>query len=109
MQSYQTLSANYRHNNISSMQLSKIITTHGSDGSIRPIFSEEECWDFFADNMASFTSPSMASTPREPKESALQDETVKVLVKEFFHSLGVTLQSVPTYRVCIISSYTNLH
>ena len=74
------------------MQLSKIITTHDSDGGTRSIFSEDECWDFFADNMASFTSSSMASTPREPKENALQDETVKVLIKEFFHSLGVALQ-----------------
>ena len=70
-----------------------------SGGSVRPFLTEDQCWEFFAENMAAFTSPTMASLPREPREDTLQIENAKVLIEDFLHLLGTVLQSVPTYQV----------
>ena len=63
------------------------------------MLTEDECWEFFADNMAPFTSSTMAAHPREPREDTLQVEDAKELIDTFFHLLGEALKSIPTYRV----------
>lgn len=86
---------------ISYAQFSKVAVEGdvSSGESVRPFLTENECWEFFADNMAPFTSSAMASLPREPRKDTLQVENAKVLIEDFLHLLGTVLQSVPTYRV----------
>ena len=55
---------------------------------------------FFAENMAPFTSSTIGLNPREPRENLMNEEDLKELLDEFFHSLGEALKNVPTYRVC---------
>ena len=61
------------------------------------ILSENECWEFFADNMAPFASSGLST--REPHDPALEAHNAKLLVQNFFQAMGEVLQDVPVYKV----------
>ena len=54
----------------------------GIGESVRPLLTEDDWWEFFADNMAPFTSSTMAAHPREPKDT-LQVESAKEVIDTF--------------------------
>lgn len=66
----------------------------------QPLLAEDDCWEFFADSMAPFTSPS-ASAVKEAVQNTLPVEDAKQLIDDFFRCLGAVLHCSPTYRVSI--------
>ena len=72
------------------MQFSKLLISENG----LALLSEDECWEFFADNMAPFTSPHAASTLKESVENTLPVSDAKQVIDSFFHSLRLALQLI---------------
>ena len=71
-------------------EFSNIIVS--SDGRL---LTEEDCWEFLAENMAPFTSSSIGSNPREPRENLMQKENAEQLVEDFFSLPGRSISKCP--------------
>ena len=62
------------------------------------LFDEEDCWDFLADNMSTFTSSRTTDVTTSPSFS-------REAIQNFLHDLGNELESLETYQV----AYPYLH
>jgi hypothetical protein len=62
------------------------------------LFTEEDCWSFFADNMAPFTS-SGASVVPSLEDHTSQDPNGTGLVQSFVEMLARAIQDLDTYQV----------
>ena len=72
-------------------------------GLSKPLLTQEECWEFFAENMAPFTSPSSAALMRsESIGGIMQAEQARGVIARFFASLATSLIHVETHKVGII-------
>ena len=71
-----------------------------SSGQKKPLITQEECWEFFADNMAPFTSPSSTRSLRtDVLGVVMQEEQAKEILMTFLEALATSLTNVDTYKV----------
>ena len=62
--------------------------------------TQEECWEFFADNMAPFTSPQSVSLSSSCfSGTAMQEDQAKEVISSFFGALAICLGDADTYKV----------
>ena len=69
-------------------------------GLSKPLLTQEECWEFFAESMAPFTSTSSALMRSDG--GIMQAEQAKGVITRFFTSLAMSLSHVETHKVSII-------
>ena len=71
-------------------------------GQTKPLMTHEECWEFFADNMAPFTSPQSVSLSSSCSSgTAMQEDQAKEVISSFFGALAICLGDADTYKVKI--------
>lgn len=70
-------------------------------GESQPLFTEEDCWSFFADNMAPFTASGASVVPSlaDQAGSTSQDLNGTDLVQSFVEMLSRAIQDLDTYQV----------
>ena len=70
-------------------------------GETQPLLTEEDCWSFFADNMAPFTSSGASVVPSltDQAGSTSQDPNGTDLVQSFAEMLARAIQDLDTYQV----------
>ena len=74
-------------------------------GLSKPLLTQEECWEFFAENMAPFTSPSSSALTRSDSNGGImQAEQARGVIAQFFNSLAMSLVHVETHKVGIRSN-----
>lgn len=66
---------------------------------MKPFITQEECWEFFADNMAPFTSSPSSALRNDFSGDAMQEEHAKEMITTFLAALVTSLQKVDTYKV----------
>ena len=66
-----------------------------SGEALQPILTEEDCWNFFADNMAPFSSVGVSAIP----SAADGPSNPSTFVQSFMEVLGKALQRLDTYQV----------
>lgn len=85
------------------MQFSKLVTNVRClpTGETQPLFTEEDCWSFFADNMAPFTASGASVVPSlaDQAGSTSQDPNGTDLVQSFVEMLARAIQDLDTYKV----------
>ena len=79
-------------------------------GLSKPLLTREECWEFFAENMAPFTSPSSSALTRSDSNGGImQAEQARGVIAQFFTSLAMSLVHVETHKVGIVIQYYYRH
>ena len=70
-------------------------------GESQPLFTEEDCWSFFADNMALFTASGASVVPSLADQAGFtsQDSNGTDLVQSFVEMLSRAIQDLDTYQV----------
>lgn len=67
------------------------------------LFSEEDCWDFFAENMAPFTSSKTSITELVVSDPTVSDEK---MVQTFLRDLADHMHAVKTTKKYVVSLST---
>ena len=66
--------------------------------------TQEECWEFFADSMAPFTSPQSVASANRFGCTTMPEDQAKEVIATFFAALATCLSDVETYKVGISPS-----
>ena len=82
-------------------QLSKLIGV--SFETFQPLFTEEDCWNFFSENMA----PATSTKCDEGKDTGPYTEDSGSLIQSFIGALAGKVQDMDTNRVYMTRYYTN--
>ena len=63
--------------------------------------TQEECWEFFADSMAPFTSSQSLSLRSTDcfSGATMQEDQAKDIISTFFGALAICLSNVETFKV----------
>ena len=71
-----------------------------TSGQTKSLMMQEECWEFFADNMAPFTSSQSLSLRSNCFSGAvMQEEQAKDVISSFFRALAICLNDAETSKV----------
>ena len=69
-------------------------------GQAKALMTQEECWEFFADNMAPFTSSQSLSLRSNPFSGAvMQEYEAKDVISSFLGALAICLSDAETSKV----------
>ena len=67
--------------------------------------TQEECWEFFAENMAPFSSSQSVSVMSNCfGATVMHEQQAKDLLLRFFRALTICLNDVETYKVNILTT-----
>ena len=80
------------------LEVSKCVALLALSGGLQ--FSEEDCWDFFAENMAPFTTSSTSVPEMVLFESSVSSEK---MVQAFLRDLAGYMQTVKTTKKYLVS------
>lgn len=81
------------------MQVMKLPVERHPSGEVIRLMSEEDCWEFFSENMAPFTSPRRAD--QSVSRSILVEEDCIDTLEKFFSTLSDVLEKLEKHEVKI--------